>query len=66
MALDQLLLERLSANTGNLLDDEELIGVCLSHHSNRFLPSGKGPLIPFFRSSHADSGDDAMTTRFLF
>lgn len=26
MALDQLLLERLSANTGNLLDDEELIG----------------------------------------
>lgn len=31
MALDQLLLERLSANTGNLLDDEELIGgeLCL-------------------------------------
>lgn len=28
MALDQLLLERLSANTGNLLDDEELIGGC--------------------------------------
>ncbi|CAN0438741.1 unnamed protein product [Ascophyllum nodosum] len=26
MALDQLLLERLSANTGNFLDDEELIG----------------------------------------
>lgn len=26
MALDQLLLERLSANAGNLLDDEELIG----------------------------------------
>lgn len=44
MALDQLLLERLSANTGNLLDDEELIGetrhlelqsTCGTLHCNR-------------------------------
>lgn len=48
MALDQLLLERLSANTGNLLDDEELIGVCLSHHSNRFLPERLRPPDPLF------------------
>lgn len=34
MSLDQLLLERLSANTGNLLDDEELIG-------ERILPRGE-------------------------